>query len=122
MSSPPSHRAVAPLVLAALAPQRLERHAGAVPVPALQLDHPMSFQARRDAGADEGGMQYRRRAMARRGPGRVSFSLFGYDPDGDYDRITREMGARRVIWRCRRRALFFSRRRAVCPYGRQAVR
>jgi hypothetical protein len=69
---------------------------GSAPVPALQLDHPMSFKhdvlpvltkAGCNAGACHGS------ALGRDG---FHLSLFGYDPDGDYDRITREMGARRV--------------------------
>ena len=66
------------------------------PVPALQLDHPMSFRhdvmpVLTKAGCNTGACH-----GAARGQDGFHLSLFGYDPDGDYDRITREMGARRV--------------------------
>jgi hypothetical protein len=65
-------------------------------VPALQLDHPMSFKhdvmpVLTKAGCNTGACH-----GAARGRDGFHLSLFGYDPDGDYDRITREMGARRV--------------------------
>jgi len=67
-----------------------------VPVPALQLDHPMSFRndvmpVLTKAGCNTGACH-----GAARGRDGFHLSLFGYDPDGDYDRITREMGARRI--------------------------
>jgi len=66
------------------------------PVPALQLDHPMSFKndvmpVLTKAGCNTGACH-----GSARGRDGFHLSLFGYDPDGDYDRITREMGARRV--------------------------
>jgi hypothetical protein len=66
------------------------------PVPALQLDHPMSFKhdvlpVLTKAGCNTGACHGA--AIGRDG---FHLSLFGYDPDGDYNRITREMGARRV--------------------------
>ena len=66
------------------------------PVPALQLDKPMSFKhdvmpVLTKAGCNTGACH-----GAARGRDGFHLSLFGYDPDGDYDRITREMGARRV--------------------------
>jgi hypothetical protein len=66
------------------------------PVPALQLDHPMSFRndvmpVLTKAGCNTGACH-----GSARGRDGFHLSLFGYDPDGDYDRITREMGARRV--------------------------
>jgi hypothetical protein len=69
---------------------------GADPVPALQLDHPMSFKhdvmpVLTKAGCNTGACH-----GAARGRDGFHLSLFGYDPDGDYDRITREMGARRI--------------------------
>jgi len=68
----------------------------ATPVPALQLDHPMSFKndvmpVLTKAGCNTGACH-----GSARGRDGFHLSLFGYDPDGDYDRITREMGARRV--------------------------
>jgi len=65
-------------------------------VPALQLDHPMSFKndvmpVLTKAGCNTGACH-----GAARGRDGFHLSLFGYDPDGDYDRITREMGTRRV--------------------------
>src|SRR5271163_997723 len=70
--------------------------AAASAVPALQLDHPMSFKndvmpVLTKAGCNTGACH-----GAARGRDGFHLSLFGYDPDGDYDRITREMGARRV--------------------------
>ncbi len=67
-----------------------------VPVPALQLDHPMSFKndvmpILTKAGCNTGGCH-----GSARGRDGFHLSLFGYDPDGDYERITREMGARRI--------------------------
>ena len=69
---------------------------GSQPVAALQLDHPMSFKhdvlpVLTKAGCNTGACH-----GAARGQDGFHLSLFGYDPDGDYDRITREMGARRV--------------------------
>jgi hypothetical protein len=66
------------------------------PVPALQLDHPMSFKhdvlpVLTKAGCNTGACHGA--AIGRDG---FHLSLFGYDPDGDYNRITREMGARRI--------------------------
>jgi hypothetical protein len=66
------------------------------PVPALQLDHPMSFKhdvlpVLTKAGCNTGACHGS--ALGRDG---FHLSLFGYDPEGDYNRITREMGARRV--------------------------
>jgi hypothetical protein len=66
------------------------------PVPALQLDHPMSFKhdvlpVLTKAGCNTGACH-----GSARGRDGFHLSLFGYDPEGDYDRITREMGARRV--------------------------
>jgi len=65
-------------------------------VKAIQLDQPISFK--RDvmpiltkAGCNTGGCH-----GSARGQDGFHLSLFGYDPAGDYDRITREMGARRV--------------------------
>jgi hypothetical protein len=68
----------------------------AAPVPALQLDHPMSFKHDvmpivTKAGCNTGACH-----GAARGRDGFHLSLFGYDLDGDYTRITREMGARRV--------------------------
>jgi hypothetical protein len=65
-------------------------------VPALQLDHPMSFRhdvmpVLTKAGCNTGACH-----GSAKGRDGFHLSLFGYDPDGDYDRITREMGARRV--------------------------
>jgi hypothetical protein len=65
-------------------------------VPALQLDHPMSFKhdilpVLTKAGCNTGGCHGA--AIGRDG---FHLSLFGYDPEGDYNRITREMGARRI--------------------------
>jgi hypothetical protein len=65
-------------------------------VPALQLDHPMSFRhdvlpVLTKAGCNTGGCHGA--AIGRDG---FHLSLFGYDPEGDYNRITREMGARRI--------------------------
>jgi hypothetical protein len=65
-------------------------------VPALQLDHPMSFKhdvlpVLTKAGCNTGACHGA--AIGRDG---FHLSLFGYDPDGDYNRITREMGARRI--------------------------
>src|SRR5579862_5307896 len=64
-------------------------------VKAIQLDQPISFK--RDvmpiltkAGCNTGGCH-----GSARGQDGFHLSLFGYDPAGDYDRITREMGARR---------------------------
>jgi hypothetical protein len=70
--------------------------AASAPVPALQLDHPMSFKhdvlpVLTKAGCNTGACHGA--AIGRDG---FHLSLFGYDPDGDYDRITREMGARRI--------------------------
>jgi len=70
--------------------------ASADPVPALQLDHPMSFKhdvlpVLTKAGCNTGACHGA--AIGRDG---FHLSLFGYDPDGDYNRITREMGARRI--------------------------
>ncbi len=65
-------------------------------VKAIRLDQPISFK--RDvmpiltkAGCNTGGCH-----GSARGQDGFHLSLFGYDPAGDYDRITREMGARRV--------------------------
>ena len=65
-------------------------------MPALQLDHPMSFKhdimpVLTKAGCNTGACH-----GSARGRDGFHLSLFGYDADGDYDRITREMGARRV--------------------------
>jgi hypothetical protein len=65
-------------------------------VAALQLDHPMSFKhdvlpVLTKAGCNTGACH-----GSARGRDGFHLSLFGYDPDGDYDRITREMGARRI--------------------------
>lgn len=63
---------------------------------AIRLDEEISFKndvmpTLTKAGCNTGGCH-----GAARGQDGFHLSLFGYDPDGDYDRITREMGARRV--------------------------
>ncbi len=65
-------------------------------VKSIDLSKPISFK--RDvmavitkSGCNTGGCH-----GSARGQDGFHLSLFGYDPDGDYDRITREMGARRV--------------------------
>jgi len=65
-------------------------------VKAIRLDQAISFK--RDvmpiltkAGCNTGGCH-----GSARGQDGFHLSLFGYDPAGDYERITREMGARRV--------------------------
>jgi len=70
--------------------------ATAAPLPPLQLDQPMTFRndvmpVLTKAGCNTGACH-----GSARGRDGFHLSLFGYDPDGDYDRITREMGARRV--------------------------
>ncbi|HEX4083585.1 MAG TPA: DUF1549 and DUF1553 domain-containing protein [Chthoniobacteraceae bacterium] len=70
--------------------------ADSTPVPALQLDKPMSFRndvmpVLTKAGCNTGACH-----GAAKGRDGFHLSLFGYDPDGDYERITREMGARRI--------------------------
>ena len=88
--------AAAPAVAASPAPAAAAAHFSSVPVPALQLDHPMSFKndimpVLTKAGCNTGACH-----GAAKGRDGFHLSLFGYDPDGDYDRITREMGARRI--------------------------
>lgn len=63
---------------------------------AIQLEKPISFKNDvmpiiTKAGCNTGGCH-----GSARGQDGFHLSLFGYDPDGDYERITREMGARRV--------------------------
>ena len=77
--------------------------AGAIPavsgtglVAALRLDRPMTFRndvlpVLTKAGCNTGGCHGA--AIGRDG---FHLSLFGYDPEGDYNRITREMGSRRI--------------------------
>ena len=70
--------------------------ATAAPLPPLQLDQPMTFRndvlpVLTKAGCNTGACH-----GSARGRDGFHLSLFGYDPDGDYDRITREMGVRRV--------------------------
>ncbi len=62
----------------------------------LDLDKPISFKhdvmpILTKAGCNTGGCH-----GSARGQDGFHLSLFGYDPDGDYQRITREMGARRI--------------------------
>ncbi len=63
---------------------------------AIRLEKPISFKndvmpILTKAGCNTGGCH-----GSARGQDGFHLSLFGYDPDGDYERITREMGARRV--------------------------
>jgi hypothetical protein len=81
---------------APVAPAPMVTSSGETIVPALQLDHPMSFKhdimpVLTKAGCNTGGCHGA--AIGRDG---FHLSLFGYDPDGDYNRITREMGSRRI--------------------------
>ncbi|MGA3170424.1 MAG: DUF1549 domain-containing protein [Chthoniobacteraceae bacterium] len=91
-----------PFLLAAAGPGAPARPAAApspapiVAVPALRLDRPMSFKndvmpVLTKAGCNTGACH-----GSARGRDGFHLSLFGFDPDGDYDRITREMGARRI--------------------------
>ena len=107
-SSPPPYRPAA-LTLATPTP----RPSPASPAPSPFILHHSSFsllapgscpatrspdelQARRPARPHQGRLQHRRLPRRRQRADGFHLSLFGYDPDGDYDRITREMGARRV--------------------------
>ncbi|MEA3186729.1 MAG: hypothetical protein QOD99_559, partial [Chthoniobacter sp.] len=63
---------------------------------AIQLNKPISFKndvmpILTKAGCNTGGCH-----GSAHGQDGFHLSLFGYDPEGDYERITREMGARRV--------------------------
>jgi hypothetical protein len=80
----------------AATPAPLLTSSGQTVVPALQLDHPMTFKhdvlpVLTKAGCNTGGCHGA--AIGRDG---FHLSLFGYDPEGDYNRITREMGSRRI--------------------------
>ena len=88
-----------------------------VEVTAAQVDRPVSFRLDvmpvfMKAGCNSGGCH-----GASRGKDGFHLSLFGYDPDGDYDRLTRELVGRRVNLAIPAESLLLEKALAKVPHG-----
>ena len=60
------------------------------------MDQPISFKLDVMPVFLRSRLQLRRLPRASRGKDGFRLSLFGFDPDGDYHRLTRELSGRRV--------------------------